>query len=210
MSSRHRPAPAAVLRGEVWELETIEFMRAHAGDRDIVHAGMFFGDFLPGLATAMAPGRSIYGFEPNAENYACAQWTILLNGLANVRVHNSGLGAQSRKALMRVATKEGLAIGGGSHILEGASTPGNDPGITAVDLVTLDEVLPIAADVGTIQLDIEGYERAALAGAIKTIRRCRPILILETVPRDFVKTHLQPLGYVHSTTVCSNEVLTTA
>ena len=59
-SSQHRPAPQKVLRGQVWENDTIEFMRNHAYNRDIIHAGMFFGDFLPGLASALAPGRMIY------------------------------------------------------------------------------------------------------------------------------------------------------
>lgn len=66
-SSQHRPASQEVLRGRVWERETIEFMRRHALDRDVVHAGMFFGDFLPGLAPALAPGRKIFAFEPNPE-----------------------------------------------------------------------------------------------------------------------------------------------
>jgi hypothetical protein len=43
-SSQHRPAPQDVLRGRVWELNTINFMRNHVVGRDIVHAGMFFGD----------------------------------------------------------------------------------------------------------------------------------------------------------------------
>ena len=34
-SSQHRPAPQEVLRGGVWERETIEFMRNHVGSRDI-------------------------------------------------------------------------------------------------------------------------------------------------------------------------------
>ena len=207
MSSRHRPASAKVLRGEVWELETIEFMRQHIGDREIVHAGMFFGDFLPGLAQTMAPGRDIYGFEPNPENYACAQWTVLLNGLSNVRMHHSGLGARSSKAFMRVASREGLAMGGGSRIVDIASIPVGDAGITAVELIALDDVLPSTADIGIVQLDLEGYERTALTGAMRTIRRCRPMLILETLPADFVGVHLQPLGYAQTTTVCSNAVL---
>jgi hypothetical protein len=33
-----------------------------------------------------------------------------------------------------------------------------------------------------IHLDVEGYERAALEGARKTIARCRPLLVLETLP----------------------------
>jgi hypothetical protein len=60
-SSQHRPAALAIFNGDVWELETVNFMREHADDRDIVHAGMYFGDFLPGLASAIASGRTIYG-----------------------------------------------------------------------------------------------------------------------------------------------------
>jgi len=33
------------------------------------------------------------------------------------------------------------------------------------------------------------------------------MLILETLPADFVGAHLQPLGYAQTTTVCSNAVL---
>jgi hypothetical protein len=115
-SSRHRPASQEVLGGRVWERETIEFMRRHVLDRDVIHAGMFFGDFLPGLAPALAPGRKVFAFEPNPESFACAQWTAALNALTNVDMRNAGLGEAKRSALMRTQ-ENGRAIGGASHIL---------------------------------------------------------------------------------------------
>ena len=36
-------------------------------------------------------------------------------------------------------------------------------------------------NVSIIQLDVEGFEQPALKGAMTTIARCRPILILETL-----------------------------
>ena len=154
-SSQHRPASQEVLRGRIWERETIEFMRRHARDRDVVHAGMFFGDFLPGLAPAIAPGRKMFAFEPNPESFACAQWTALLNALTNVVMHNAGLGEAKKSALMRTR-ENGRAIGGASHILgEAGDYQSIESDMVSVNLVTIDEILSPDTDVGIIQLDTE-------------------------------------------------------
>jgi FkbM family methyltransferase len=205
-SSQHRPASQEVLRGRVWERETIEFMRRHALDRDVVHAGMFFGDFLPGLAPALSPGRKIFAFEPNPESFACAQWTALLNGLTNVDMRNAGLGEATKSALMRTL-ENGKAIGGASHLLRANGdykSIQND--IIWVDVVTIDEILPPVADVGIIQLDVEGYEKYALIGGINTIRKDRPIIILENVPQDVVDEFLIPIGYRRGDAINGNTI----
>jgi hypothetical protein len=46
-------------------------------------------------------------------------------------------------------------------------------------------------------LDVEGAEDAALLGAMATIQRSRPALIIETVPREGSSLHeeLHKLGY---------------
>ena len=42
-----------------------------------------------------------------------------------------------------------------------------------------------------MQLDVEGHEQQALLGAMLTIARCRPLLILETLPaEDWIEEHL--------------------
>lgn len=50
-------------------------------------------------------------------------------------------------------------------------------------------------DVDALALDVEGYEGAALAGAMETIARCRPVIALETVTGN-VREALGALGYV--------------
>ena len=39
-------------------------------------------------------------------------------------------------------------------------------------------------DVDLIQLDVEGHEGYAVQGAIETIKRCKPLIILETKSRN--------------------------
>jgi FkbM family methyltransferase len=194
ISSQHRPAPQVVLRGEVWEAETVEFMRKNHGGRSIVHAGTYFGDFLPGLSSALAPGQVIYGFEPNPENFACAQWTVLLNKLSNVRLYNFGLGAGRTSVAMRMF-ENGVSIGGGSHILSGGNALADNEDVHEIEIVALDNVISTDAEIGILQLDVETYEEFALAGAMGLIARCKPIIIVETVPIDFVERRLAPLGY---------------
>jgi FkbM family methyltransferase len=53
--------------------------------------------------------------------------------------------------------------------------------------------------VDLIKLDIEGMELDALAGAVETIKRCRPVLFIETIKIDFerLKLLLADLDYRH-------------
>ena len=204
-ASQDRPAPMAVLKGKVWEYETVVYMRENIGDRDIVHAGMYFGDFLPGLAKVLRPTRVLYGFEPNPANFACAQWTAVLNDLTNVVLTNSGLGEASKQAKMRVA-ENGRAIGGLSEILQAPRAGMKDDDVAMVDVVAIDDAIPAIADVGILQLDVEGYEQFALMGAMRTLERCRPIVIVESVPEAFIRTTLLPMGYRRDIELCHNTV----
>ena len=199
LSSAYRPAAQTVLRGEVWERETVELLRAH-GARDVVHAGTYFGDFLPGMSAAMKPGRTIYAFEPNAENFACAEWTIALNGLDNVALRHAALSDASGTLTMQTAWN-GQALGGASRIVDGRGA-----GFEAITAMRLDDVLPPESDIGVLQLDVEGFEEPALRSGLGMIARCRPTLILETVPAAFVDSELVPLGYRRTGMVCDNTV----
>lgn len=205
LSSRHRPAAQTVLHGDVWERQTIDYMRAHAG-RDVVHAGTYFGDFLPALSAAMSPGRTIYAFEPNSENFACAEWTRLLNALGNVQLRHAALGDVNGRGQMQTA-HAGRALGGASRITDVPIDGAGD--YEDVTTVRLDDVLPKESDIGVLQLDVEGFEEAALKGALDTIVRCRPILILESVPDAFISSCVTPLGYRRAGSVCGNTILKT-
>lgn len=176
-SSLHRTAPRKILRGEVYEPATLEFMRERCSGGDIVHAGTYFGDFLPALGSACDPGAIVWAFEPNPENFRCAQITTLINDLDNVKLRNAGLGAEQGSLAMRVRDSDGIALGGKSHVVSGDSfSPATD---VKVDIVTVDAIVPEDRPVAILQLDVEDQEQAALTGALKTIQRCRPIILVE-------------------------------
>lgn len=198
LAASHRIAAQQVLHGEVYEAETIRLIASECGRGDVVHAGTFFGDFLPAIARA-ASGM-VWAFEPNPESRRCAAATVLLNDLENVRLIHAALGQRSGWAQLSTADERGLPRGGSSCVAEG--------GDTRVPMKTIDEVVPADRRVSVLQLDVEGFERQALEGALLTIERCRPLLVLETMPdAEWVERRLAPLGYRAAEPVPPNSVL---
>jgi FkbM family methyltransferase len=148
----------------------------------------------------------VWAFEPNPENYRCALITILLNGLQNVELTNAGLGAEKGQLAMEVSDAHGKPLGGGSRLARAATQEANKD-LISIDVVTVDDTVPADREVAILQLDVEGFEEYALAGAAATIRRCKPLLILEHLPKaEWLEENVLPLGYkavgkVHDSTV---------
>ncbi len=207
VSAKYRPAAQKILKGEIYEPDTIAFMRKNGVGGDIVHAGTFFGDFLPGLSKGMTEETKIWAFEPNTESYRCAQITILINELTNVMLHNNGLGDAESVQKMLVQNEKGISLGGGSKIINQ-----NEKGTTInIHIVSIDSIVPVDRTVSIIQLDVEGYEKQALQGAMNTIKRDKPILILEdnnhVIESKWFVTNILSLGYEVTKTIHNNTVL---
>jgi FkbM family methyltransferase len=196
LSSQHRTLCQKILKGEVFEPDTIRYIIENAGDGDIIHAGTFFGDFLPAFSRSLKEGKHVWAFEPNNENYRCAQITMALNDIKNVHLIQAGLGAKEASAEVLIEDKKGKGLGGCSRIVESAE-PEN---VTEkVKIVALDEVIPKDREISILQLDVEGYEQEALKGAVELIKRCKPILILEddkgATESTWFKENILGLGY---------------
>jgi len=196
-SSAYRFASQAILDGRVHEPDTIECIIKAAQKQEglVVHAGAFFGDFLPALHTA---GLVVVAFEPHPDNWLHAIGTLHLNQITDCDVHCAALGATERHA--KLVTADGdLPLWGGSYIAA--------VGDVQCVVRSLDKVIEDRS-VSVIHLDVERYEEQALQGALRTIKRCRPALILETVPRAWMETHLFPLGYRETGTAHHNTIFT--
>jgi FkbM family methyltransferase len=214
-SSRHRPAARKILANDVYEPKTIEFVMSNCGKGDIVHAGTYFGDFLPALSKGAAPGSKIWAFEPNRENYRCARITLEINDIANVILTNAGLGARQEYLLIQTADENDCPLGGGSRIIEKQS---NDKyKVEPARIVTIDNAVGSDRNVSLIQLDVEGYEKESLMGALKTIKKCLPTIILEVLPistlcnSEWFAENILSLGYkkiddIHRNAVFSCEL----
>lgn len=196
LNSQHRTLNQKILKGDVFEPETIEFMIENVGRGDIIHAGTFFGDFLPALSKALAEESRVWAFEPNSKNHRCSQITLLLNHISNVHLINAGLGEKKSDAEIEIADSKGRDLGGSSKFVD---IPDSKLVTETTRMVTIDQVVPKNRDVSILQLDVEAYEEMALKGALQTIKRTRPILILEddhglTKTRWF-KENILSMGY---------------
>ncbi len=195
ISSMHRIAVQQVLKGDIYEPDTIEYMRSNCSDGDIIHAGTFFGDFLPALSSALPEGSKIWAFEPNPENYRCAEITLKLNQINNVKLINAGLGSETAKAKMQVANSSGQAMGGASKI-----TNDSEGGkFEDIQIEAIDNIIPSNRKISILQLDVEGFEKQALEGALNTIKRCKPLIILEDndqiIETEWFARNILSIGY---------------
>ena len=209
MSAKQRPAVQKVLNGDVYEPDTITFMRNHCKGGDIIHAGTFFGDFLHALSSGMSQNAKVWAFEPNVENFRCAQLTLQINNLKNVELRNSGLGDVNEKSQMLVESGSGESLGGGSMILKEKPLDGKT---MEISIQRIDDIIPEDRKVSIVQLDVEGYEKEALIGGLNTIRRWKPILILEDnnhiIGSDWFNENIQSLGYQVNRKIHGNTLLT--
>lgn len=202
-----RPAVRAVRQGRVYEPHTIAFMRAHAGEGDVIHAGTFFGDFLPGVSAALASDAILWAFEPNPGSHACATETIALNSLGNVRLTHAALSDRDGAILFRTHNEKGAPLGGLSHFTE---KPGD--GVTEVPATSLDKVIPPDRNITILQLDVEGHEQHVLSGAGEIISRCKPIVILEYGDPlgEWISQRFPDLGYRRQGRLHGNTVYATS
>jgi len=212
MQSRHRPAAYEVISGGIYEPETIKFITENCAGGDLVHAGTYFGDFLPALSMSCDKGQKIWAFEPNNENYRCAEITKLINNLSNVELLNAGLGEKEDQVELVTSDSQGKSLGGSSTILQSSEILTSELS-EIVGIVTIDESIPLDRKISIIQLDVEGHEIAALKGSIKTIKRCLPIIILEVLPESdlishsWFKNNILVLGYHVTQSLHGNVVL---
>lgn len=133
-----------------------------------IHAGRCVG----------AEGR-VYAIEPNPKTLPILERNIKLNNAQNIRVYPVALGDRSH----RTHIFENVDINRGAASL--ITRTGVDVGIE-IQVEPLDKLLPeLFPDI--IKIDVEGYELEVLKGALLTITRAMPILIVETAV-DSLKT----------------------
>ncbi len=123
------------------------------------------------LAKKASEGMVI-GFEPDPQNFALCQKNLAANNFSNLHVHNVGLGAARKTAIMetRVSFNRGgnrinESIADGERIeVHRLDDYYNSLGVSRIDLM---------------KIDVEGYELQILRGAEKVIREHRPKLFVE-------------------------------
>ncbi len=169
------------------------------GRRAVVQAGGNVGLFPKRLAQEF---QTVYTFEPDAGLFSMLQANA---PEPNIIKFQAALGearglvdtSAERRDGKRLAHHEGL-----THIVPGGVVPTlriDDLGLPVCDL---------------IYLDIEGWELYAVRGAVETIARCRPVVVVEMdanagfvgVSPEALRQTLTGAGYRHATQLLSDHV----
>lgn len=128
--------------------------------RTAVDCGAHCGTWSHYLAQRFA---QLHSFEPVAEHQECFALNVAAQ---NVTLHACALG--DRDGRIRIATTPGSS--GDSHVAGDGDIP-----MRTLDSFNLQ-------DVDFLKIDTEGFECSVLRGAEQTIRRCRPLMVVEQKP----------------------------
>lgn len=147
------------------------------GKGTVVQAGGHCGAY-PLLFTEMF--EHVYTFEPDPLSFFCLSMNCQMPHITKI---NCAVGDDNYSVVMKQTALDNRGMNK-AEAIEGPGTP-----VVAIDSFGF-------PDVKVIQLDLEGYEPRALRGALKTIEKYHPMLILECADNyDEVYSVIEPLGY---------------
>jgi FkbM family methyltransferase len=126
----------------------------------VIDVGAYIGDHAVFYADCVGVDGAVIAFEPNPEAFACLHHNT--KGLPQVIKHHAG--ASNSPHTISIATE---ANGGASFAIQGDN----------IACITIDS-LNLAA-LYFIKLDCEGMEVRALQGAMNTIARHSPVMLIE-------------------------------
>lgn len=114
--------------------------------------------------------EQVYTFEPDPTNYAALEKNIQERSIENINHKRAALGDDDTVNIKIIRDPCHVDNYGAGYAVPGGDTP-----CIKIDSLELESC-------GLIQLDIEGYELKALKGAVNTIKKYKPVIVLEVKP----------------------------
>lgn len=153
-----------------------------------------------GLITKqMAPlAERVVAFEPNSEILACLQKNT--EDLPNVELLNCGLGNEKTQRRLVLYSNDGRSTYRKMPI-QTLAKHRNTLRSQNTEVITLDSLG--LKDVDLIKMDVEGHEKQVVQGSLRTIARCKPVIIAEqkagVIGSKYIPAALELMGYnLHS------------
>lgn len=116
------------------------------------------------------PKSIIYSFEPIKETFNFLKKNVEINSLVNMNPHNLAVSNKVGKLLM--TGDEGT----GNHIIKTKQR-----NTTAVNTITLDRFVKEkkVTRIDLMKIDVEGAELMVLKGGLETIKKFKPVMVIE-------------------------------
>lgn len=122
--------------------------------------------------------KHVYAFEPMKSSYNLLEKNISINGLKNISIFKKGLANTYNTVYFDWIPEDNPGASGLSNNPMGKPFWFKDNikkqkvELTTIDSLNLDRL-------DFIKLDIEGYEKLAISGAMQTIKKYKPVITLE-------------------------------
>lgn len=128
-------------------------------------------------ARLVGPQGRVHAFEPNPRCVERFRRAMASNGITQVTLHAVGLSDAPGSFELNLLSEHSGA-GTMAALKEGQVAAER----FRVDVVRGDDAVGDGGPVAAIKIDVEGFECRAVAGLERTIRRDRPMMIMEVVP----------------------------
>ena len=140
-------------------------------NKDIIDAGAYIGDTA--ILLSDYTDKNVYSFEPFSVNYNVMLQTIEMNKKNNIIPVLAALGSNESE----ISIFSNGELDSSSKITSQYSSYNSKE--EKVKMITLDKfVEENNINVGLIKTDLEGFEQEFLNGAINTIKKYKPVLLL--------------------------------
>lgn len=165
-----------IRKGQVWEphLHRV-FERYIKPDDVVIEAGCHIGTHTIKLSKL---SNKVYAFEPLPSSHSILSTNLQLNKCTNVSLINKGVSNKPGTTKFGWVPDDNPGGAGLDDNPMGApnwvTSPKKD---IAVELTTIDSLNLEKLDF--MKIDVEGYELRVIEGAINTIKKCRPTIVLE-------------------------------
>lgn len=134
--------------------------------------------------------KKVFSFEPTDVIFKILEKNIEINNLTEkITIYNIGLGNKNTNGKIASFNIGNVGATGIKEDISGDIT-----------IKKLDDIEEIKSErIDFVKIDVEGFEKNILDGAIETITKNRPIVFIESLPwdnnLDFVKNYFSELGY---------------
>jgi len=178
-----------ISKNQIWEPHMHIIFEKYINKESIVlEGGCHIGTHTLKLALL---GKQLLAFEPLNKSHAILYDNIKINNIDNVTLYSEGLSNDPGEAYFETTqinnpggsalSNNPMGVAEYAKMINSSKYP--------VKLITIDSLELNKLDF--IKLDVEGYEINVIEGAINTIKRCKPIITLESWNNHFGEVCLQ-------------------
>jgi len=153
----------------------------------VIDIGANRGEFTYYLSKLVGDAGFVFAFEPGKRAWTLLVRTIIKYNLNNCIPIKHALGDESKKGILSTSP----------YLFREARINQNHKGEEeVVHIKTIDEMFLNYLPINFIKCDVDGFELNVIKGAIKTLSRYKPILLIEiTQDQDKIMELLSNIGY---------------